>query len=43
MAKKKTQNTLNKSIFKGSKNAVTKTNFTKKWIQLVNTLEKGKA
>lgn len=42
MAKKETQNALCKSVFKDGKNTVTKSIFTKKWIELINTLEKEK-
>lgn len=32
-----------KSVFKSGENTSTKSEFTKMWIELINTLEKGKS
>lgn len=32
-----------KSVFKGGKNTISKEQFTKAWIELINRIEKGKS
>ena len=40
MNEKKTDKTICKSVFKSGENTTTKIQFTKKWIELINRLEK---
>lgn len=35
--------TICKSVFKSGESTTTESEFTKKWIELINTLEKGKS
>ena len=39
----KTDKTICKSIFKSGENTTSKSQFTKKWIELINRLEKSKS
>ena len=41
MDENKTDKTICKSVFKGGENTTTKIQFTKKWIELINKLEKN--
>ncbi len=43
MNEKKTDKTICKSVFKSGENTTTKIQFTKKWIELINKLEKTKS
>ncbi|MBE5868481.1 MAG: hypothetical protein E7293_05910 [Lachnospiraceae bacterium] len=43
MAENNMPKTLCKSVFKSGENTISKQDFTKIWIQLINTLEKGKS
>lgn len=43
MDENKTDKTICKSVFKGGENTTTKIQFTKKWIELINKLEKTKS
>lgn len=38
----KDEKVLCKSVFKGGENTISKAQFTKKWIELINILEKNK-
>lgn len=40
MNEKKTDKTICKSVFKSGENTTTKIQFTQKWIELINRLEK---
>ena len=43
MAKNEESTTVCKSVFKSGESTTTKREFTDKWIELINTLEKGKS
>ncbi len=43
MAENEMSTTICKSVFKSGKSTTTKEAFTKMWILLINTLEKGKS
>ena len=43
MKKKDAPEAICRSVFKGGKNTTTEHDFTKKWIELINTLEEGKS
>ena len=43
MNENKSGKTICKSVFKNGKNTTTKSRFTKKWIELINRLEKNKS
>ena len=43
MGKKDITKEICRSIFKGGENTTTKSQFTKKWIELINIIEKGKS
>lgn len=43
MKEYKTDKTICKSIFKNGKNTTSKNQFTQKWIELINKLEKNKS
>ncbi len=43
MAKNEQPATVCKSVFKSGENTTSKSEFTKKWIELINILEKGKS
>lgn len=43
MNETKTDKTICKSIFKSGENTTSKSQFTKKWIELINRLEKSKS
>lgn len=42
MAEEKKCESICKSVFKGGENSTTEQDFTNVWIDLINTLEKGK-
>ena len=43
MAEKENPKTICKSVFKSGENTTTKQEYTKKWIELINRMEKGKS
>lgn len=43
MEKSNVPGTICKSVFKSGKSTTTESEFTKKWIELINTLEKDKS
>ncbi len=43
MAENKESTTVCKSVFKSGESTTTEREFTDKWIELINTLEKGKS
>ena len=43
MKETKTDKTICKSVFKSGENTTSKNQFTQKWIELINRLEKSKA
>lgn len=43
MAEKNEPKTVCKSVFKSGESTTTEREFTNKWIELINTLEKGKS
>lgn len=43
MTENKSGKTICKSVFKNGENTTTKSRFTKKWIELINRLEKNKS
>lgn len=42
MNENKTEDTLCKSVFKSGESTISKAQFTKKWVELINRLEKYK-
>lgn len=42
MAYNETPNSICKSVFKSGENTTSKTQFTKKWIEMINIIEKTK-